>query len=352
MEDKTIPFSWKSITETMENSLLDFSVNINALGIPETVKQQLPNLSDIAGVYPDSGCKYLSSCLAKKYHIRTSRILCGNGADDLLYRLVFAAKPKHAVVCEPTFEEYSRALKLVGCEVHHYTGKADNNFSLDEGILPAIQTDCDMVFLCNPNNPTGQIVSPQLLHRIIECCQRNQVLLAVDECFIEFLPDWEKYTLKGLAAQSENLIVIDAFTKTYSMAGFRLGFCISGNADLLSDMRLCGQSFAVSTPAQLAGVCALMDRSYMEKTYQMLSPEREWLFSELQVFPLKVYPSKGNFFLIKTEKRNIGQILLENGVKVRDCSRFYGLDSDYCRIAILTHDKNMALVKVLKTIFI
>lgn len=351
MENKIDTSSWQSITENMGDTHLDFSVNINPLGVPNIVKQQLANLADIAGIYPDPECKYLSSCLAKKYHIDANQILCGNGADDLLYRLVFAVKPKHAIVIDPTFEEYSRALELIGCKVQHYTLKPENHFTLDKEVLSAFQPDCDMVFLCNPNNPTGQLINPQLLQEIIKCCCDKNILLIIDECFIEFLPDWEKYTTKELAPQYENLIVIDAFTKTYSLAGFRLGFCISGNSKLLFNMRLYGQDFAVSTPAQLAGICALMDSSYMQNTYHILLSEREWLFSELKKLPIEVYPSQGNFLLFRTEDKNIRQKLFEKGIKVRDCSRFYGLGSEYCRIAIRTRNENIALVQILKTIF-
>ncbi|MCI8505718.1 MAG: aminotransferase class I/II-fold pyridoxal phosphate-dependent enzyme [Lachnospiraceae bacterium] len=344
-------FSWQSITENTGDNHLDFSVNINPLGIPDSVKAQLANLADIAGVYPDPNCNYLSSCLSEKYHVSPNHILCGNGADDLLYRLVFATNPKHAIVVEPTFEEYNRALELVGCEIHHYTVREENHFLLDKEVLSAIKADSDMMFLCNPNNPTGQLVNPLLLQEIIERCQDNHILLVVDECFMEFLPSWKEYTVKEIAALSKNLIVIDAFTKTYSLAGFRLGFCISGNTNLLSGMRLYGQDFAVSTPAQLAGICALMDRSYMQGTYHILSSERKWLLSELQKFPLKVYPSQSNFLLFQTADKHIRQKLFEKGIKVRDCSRFYGLGPEYCRIAVRTHNENIALIKILKQIY-
>lgn len=151
------------------------------------------------------------------------------------------------------------------------------------------------MFLCNPNNPTGQVLNPPLLKEIVERCCDNNILLAVDECFMEFLPLWKEYTAKSLVTRTTNLIVIDAFTKTYSLAGFRLGFCASGNTGLLSSMRLYGQNFAVSTPAQLAGICALMDDSYMKNTYHILSEEREWLAAELGKLPLEVYPPREIF---------------------------------------------------------
>lgn len=336
-----------SITESVGERYIDFSVNINPLGVPDTVKRQFARAAELSGVYPDPDCKYLCSLLAEKYHINDEQILCGNGADDLLYRLVFAVKPKHAVVIEPTYEEYDRVLDLVGCEVCHYTLEAENSFTLSEDVLSVLDENCDIAFLCNPNNPTGQLVKPELMAKIIRHCNDKHILLVVDECFMEFLPVWEKYSVKKIALQSGNIIVIDAFTKTYSLAGFRLGFCVSGNAELLDGMRRYGADFAVSVPAQLAGIFALADKEYMQKTHEVISAERDWLFDKLKRLPLEVYPSKANYLLFKS-KENIRRKLYENSIKVRDCSHFYGLGNEYCRVAIRTHDDNEKLINALE----
>lgn len=345
-------YPWNVITEYGDSTLIDFSVNTNSLGIPRGVKENINAITDISDVYPDPECNQLTACLAEKYNVPAIHILCGNGADDLLYRLVFAVKPKHAIIVEPTFEEYQRALKLVNCDVLHYTLSETHGFELDEKILSVIQPDCDMLFLCNPNNPTGQIVSKPFVEKILDCCVRNNIIAVIDECFIEFLPQWRDYSAKSLTTKYENLVVIDAFTKTYSLAGFRLGFCISSNIDLISHMYSCGQSFSVSTPAQFAGLCALKDETYMQKTYQVLLNERDWLFGELEKLPLTVFPSKGNFLLFKSPIKNMLQELLIRGIKARDCSQFYGLSSAYCRIAIRKRSDHELLLKALTDILL
>ena len=352
MDAKLLNYSWQNLTEHSDCDYIDFSVNTNSLGIPDTVKENIGVLNDIVGIYPDPECRHLISCLAEKYNIPEEHILCGNGADDLLYRLAFTLRPKHAIIIEPTFEEYRRALDLVGCEVEHYLLSAEDDFTLDERILSVIQPNCDVLFLCNPNNPTGQIVSIPLLTKILERCEEHNVLLVVDECFMEFLPQWRDYSAKELTNRYANLIVIDAFTKTHSLAGFRLGFCVSSNTALLAGMYSAGQSFAVSTPAQFAGVCALKDDSYMQITHQFLPDEREWLTAELTKLPLKVYPSQGNFLLFRSSMEDIRQRLLEKGIKVRDCSQFYGLSSEFCRIAIRERNDNELLIKVLSSILL
>lgn len=340
-------FSWKIVTENSAAPGVDFSVNTNALGLPRTVRQ-MADWADAAGRYPDPDCRALRRSLAEKYGIDPSRILCGNGADDLLYRLVLALQPRRALVIEPTFEEYSRALSLVDCEVKHHLLKEETAFAPDETILSAIGSDCDMVFFCNPNNPTGQLVNSQLLLRILQRCREEEVLLVVDESFMEFLLDWQNHTMKKVAATDDDLIVIDALTKTYALAGFRLGFCVSGNEELLHRMRRCGQEYGVSVPAQLAGLCALAEDAYLKQTHRQLPTEREWMRLQLQTLPMKVYPSRGNFLLCKTPQPDIVERLARQGVRVRDCSRFYGLDSHYCRIAVRTREENLQLLEAFR----
>lgn len=341
---------WLSITENSNSDHLDFSVNTNSLGIPDTVSKNISRMINVVGFYPDTDCKTLVAALAGKYKIPSSSLLCGNGADDLLYRLVFALKPLSALIIEPTFEEYNRALELVGCKVSHYQLNPRNDFELNSDILDYIKEDLDVIFLCNPNNPTGSLVSPQLLGEIIEMCQMKNVLAIVDECFIEFIQEWKKYSLKQKAADSLNLVVIDAFTKTYSLAGFRLGFCISGNHALLEKMKSQGQSYGVSVPAQFAGICALMDKRYMQTTYSFLDRERDWLLSQLLTLKVEVWPSWGNFLLLRSRQLNLRQKLLERGIKTRDCSCFYGLGPEYCRIAVRLHEENETLIKTIQAI--
>lgn len=343
-------YSWLLITEKANNHYLDFSVNTNSLGIPDALRKNFYHLINVVSSYPDTNCVTLSAALAEKYKISPDSFLCGNGADDLLYRLVFALKPNRALIIEPTYEEYDRALKLVNCNVYHYQLSPANQFELSRDVLATITKDLDIIFLCNPNNPTGNIVRPQLLGEIIEMCQKENVFLVVDECFLEFIQDWETYTLKSKAAASSNLVVIDAFTKTYSLAGFRLGFCVSGNKRLLENMKSQGQSYGVSVPAQFAGVCALMDKHYLQDTYAFLEVERSWLYSQLYALDIEVWPSQGNFLLFKTAYSNLQKELIKNNIKVRDCSQFYGLGPEYCRIAVRPHEENAKFIEVLRSI--
>ena len=227
----------------------------------------------------------------------------------------------------------------------------DNIKSIKKVYIAKNFNDKEIIKFIQDNKISYSVTDPKNMDGMVE--GRHQGIIAViDECFIEFLPQWRGCTAKQLTAENKNLIVLDAFTKTYSLAGFRLGFCVSGNRDLLEKMAVCGQSFGVSTPAQFAGVCALQDDAYMEEAYKVLLPEREWLFQELKKLPLTVYPSQGNFLLLWSSVENIREKLLEKGIKVRDCSQFYGLSSEYCRIAVRERSDNVLLLEALKEILL
>ena len=188
----------------------------------------------------------------------------------------------------PTFEEYDRALGLTSCEIRHHRLKPENQFTLESDIFSSLSPDCDLMILCNPNNPTGRLIKPALLRDLIDYCggSSRSCLWSMNALW-NFSPTGSPIPSSSLAAEKKHLLVIDAFTKTYSLAGFRLGFCISGNQELLSRMHACGQEFSVSAPAQLAGLCALMDHDYMKHTYELLSVEREWLISQLKALSLR-----------------------------------------------------------------
>lgn len=348
MENNLDSFSWLSITENSTDDWVDFSVNTNPFGVPKAVIENISKIGSVVQFYPDPMCTTLTTLLSNKYNAAADTILCGNGADDLLYRLVFAMKPKKALIIEPTFEEYGRALRVVGCKINHHKLSSKTGFEIDSKVLLDIHADLDMVFLCNPNNPTGRLANPYVIEQLIRKCQQEKVMLVIDECFMEFLPEWQRYSVKQQAALSQNLIVIDAFTKTYSLAGFRLGYCITGNSSLLANMKSQGQDFGVSVPAQFAGICALMDKDYLHKTHLFLKEEREWLYSQLCALNINVIPSQTNYFLFQSEYPNVREMLLTKQIKVRDCSQFYGLGPTYCRIAVKQHNENVKFIKAMR----
>ena len=326
---------------------LDFSVNTNPMGMPESVQMAIGNGGVEDTRYPDPYCRRLRAALSARYGgVAAEQILCGNGASDLILRLCACLRPRTVLTPAPTFSEYGRSAALYGGAVRTYPLRRENGFALDRGFLSALTTDVDLLFLCNPNNPTGRLCDPALLEGIAARCQENGTYLMVDECFIEFthgkslIPLLEKYP---------RLLILRAFTKTYAMAGLRLGFLLGGDADLLDRIAAFGAEWSVSTVAQRAGLAALGEENWMERTRVFVAEERRWLTEQLTALALTVYPGEANYLLIRGE-RPIYQALLERGIMVRSCVSFIGLDDKDFRIGIKTRAENEILIEALKEV--
>ena len=240
---------WAGYRAQYGHDALDFSANVSPLGLPQGVANAIAAALPHADRYPDPLCRALRAKLAPHEGIPAESILCGNGAADLIFRLAWAAKPRTALVTAPTFAEYAAALESAGCAVRRHFLQAEVDFAVTDSILSSITLEVDMVFLCQPNNPTGQLTPLPLVERILRRCEACGALLVVDECFLDFLPDCDALTAKALL-DSKNLLILKAFTKLYGMAGVRLGYCLCANTALLEAMQAAGQPWAVSSLAR------------------------------------------------------------------------------------------------------
>lgn len=323
--------------------MYDFSANLNPLGMPESVKNTLQKSISEWEKYPDPFCRSLVKKLSEQEDFSPENIVCGNGAADLIFRIVQTVKPKKAVVCAPTFSEYSKALTQNGSEISAYFLSEKNGFALDEKILEMLDESVQMLILSTPNNPTGRTIDGELLRQICEKCRANDIVFLCDECFIGFTEN---------AAHAEqfinpNVVVLKAFTKIYAMAGLRLGYALFGDVKLAEKVRRNGQFWSVSAPAQTAGEAALDEKFYLEKTLELVKKEREFLTEKLQSFGFKVYPSEANFILFYT-KLALDEMLLSEKILIRNCVNFDGLEQGYFRIAVRSHEENSALVSAIE----
>lgn len=334
-------------------AILDFSANINPLGLPEAVKQAIRDSAGTFDIYPDPLCRELVSALSVHEEVPREWILCGNGAADVIYRTVYAVRPKKAMVLAPTFAEYEEALNAAGSEAVHYELREEDGFQVGNGLPDALDDSLDMLFLCNPNNPTGQLMKKDLLFKILRRCKELGILLFMDECFNEFLEDPQEYTTKEYLKAFDNLIILKAFTKIYAMAGLRLGHCISANTGLLKRIREAGQPWSVSAPAQAAGIRALEEKVYVAKTKKLIREEREYLIPELTGLGITVIASNANYIFIKDEGtglKPLHELLFERGILIRNCDNYNGLGPGFYRICIRTHEENVMLIGALKSI--
>ena len=327
--------------------LYDFSANLNPIGMPESVADALKNSVDEWGKYPDSRCRNLIKKIAENENFPAENIVCGNGAADLIYRIVQTLKPKKSVICAPSFSEYKKALIEFGSEVNSYYLSENSGFILDGKILEMLTESVDMLILCSPNNPTGITIDSKILEMICKKCLETNIIFLCDECFMDFVKNGEDLSVKNFI--NRNIIILKAFTKFYAMAGLRLGYALFGSSENSEKVRKAGQFWSVSTPAQIAGIAALSEKNYIKKTIEIIEKERDFLCNELLNLNFKVYRSEANFILFKSNLP-LDELLLKHKILIRNCANLDGLGENFFRIAVRSHDENIALIEALRRV--
>jgi threonine-phosphate decarboxylase len=370
---------------------LDFSYNINPQGLPRTAVHALKKHAVRFSAYPDPLYRRLRAALSLRFGVPAENIVCGAGAADLIYRLTRLKKPRKALSVQPSFAEYEKALGEAEAAVERFY-LAPPDFDLDASILPRISGDTGMIFLCNPNNPTGKLLRPELVGEIAGRCRETGTLLVIDECFLGFA---------GEAASSARfldghpgLVVLNAFTKTYALAGLRLGFALFSDAALAAEVAAAGQAWPCSLAAEYAALAALEDPAYLEKSRALIQRERRRLEAGLSALGFEVLNGAANFLFFRlpdgadrardrsgntfcVQHKKIGadspffggeapknapvlcgfnkdtffERLLERGILVRDCANYPSLEGGgYFRIAIKKPHENRALLTALRSI--
>lgn len=334
-----------------EAELLDYSANINPLGMPFGVWEAVAGCLDRALNYPDPFCRELTAAIAVREGVREGQILCGNGGADLIYRLVYALRPKKALVTGPAFVEYEEALCQVDTEVCCHYLQPEEGFRVTEKILEAMTPDLDLMFLCSPNNPTGLLTDRSLLLRILKRAEELDIRLFLDECFLDFVPEKAQYTMVSLLEEHPKLILLKSFTKLYAMPGLRLGYVLSADGELLERMRRAGQPWAVSEPAQAAGIAALQadgDDGFRRRTAEMIRQERHFLKEGLEALGLQVLEGQANYLCFRAEgDKELAGRMLERGILIRSCANYRGLSEEYYRVAVRGHEENEKLLEVM-----
>ena len=237
----------------------------------------------------------------------------------------------------------------MGCTVERFTLNEANDFTVTEEFLDAIVPGVEIVFLCQPNNPTGQLASPALVRRAAVRCAACGAVLAVDECFLDFLPDGDRWTAKPLLHEDQNLIIFKAFTKLYGMAGVRLGYCLCGDEALLEKMQAAGQPWAVSSLAQAAGIAALKETAYVDEVRALIAQQRPAMTAGLRALGLRVIDGKANYLLFRAPA-DLNERLRPLGTQVRSCANYPGLGPEWYRTAVRTAPENARLLEIMREV--
>lgn len=333
--------------------ILDFSANINPLGIPESLKAAIVDNIHIIERYPDPEYGGLVKAIADYHGVDQQWIAVGNGATELIFALAASLNSKNSLILAPTFSEYERALLKAKSEVHYYYLKEENDFQVDEGFKKMLNSEIDLLILCNPNNPTGQFLKRQQMMEILRQCREHGIRLVVDEAFIDFVAGGEMETMITAMHEYKHLYVVRALTKFFAIPGLRLGYAVASNENILRRMHDNREPWTINSLAALAGEIILKDEDYIQATKNWIEQERNNLFKALNdIEGIKVYKPEANYIFFSSSKndRCLKEALLEKKILIRSCSNYKNLTDRFYRVAIKDSASNEKLVQALKEV--
>lgn len=326
-----------------KRNILDFSANINPLGLSNIIKTKLIKNLDTIRHYPDPYGRNLVKEIARYWKIKEENILLGNGSVEFIYLVMSCLKPKKVLIPVPTFSEYETASRLNNAGIQFVRLKEKDGFTLN--IPRHIKTD--MIFISNPNNPTGNLL---IKNKKLNLPLAGKGFVVIDEAFMDFLPDEERHTLIHRAKRDRGIAVLRSFTKFFAIPGLRIGYLVA-HKELVKNLRRYQIPWNVNTLAQLAAKEVLKDRGYIAKTRIFIERERDFLFNEIKKFKnLQPYSSVANFIFVKIKNNHVTSsslktCLIKKGILIRDCSNFRNLDSRFIRVAVRSRGENLKLLE-------
>lgn len=363
----------------------DFSVNLNPLGIPENVYRKLGELREELMEYPDQECRQLRQALSACMEVKEDQILCGNGASELIEAAVRALGGRRILVTAPSFSGYRHAAQGAGAELLYHELRREEDFALTDRFLQDLDRQPNMVILCSPANPVGNLIDRELLEKIAGACADRDIWLMVDECFLGLTGEEKTRTMRRFFAREtgspeepgqifqgqetagremsggqvsapgkrrirDRLLVLDAFTKRFAMPGIRLGWLAADDPAVLDRIRAQQTEWSVSVPAQTAGLAALEQADlHLERACHMIREERRMLENFLRIHGCRVFPGQANYIFF-TSAKDLVRPLLDRGILIRDCSNYPGLTRGDYRIAVKTPEDNAVLMEALEEI--
>lgn len=329
------------------NQMIDFSVNINPLGIPNKIKELWPNFINQVADYPDPHNKELIKVLSEKIAIDPAHLLLGNGAAELISLLGLYLHNKSILIIQPTFSEYERVCRAHHCQINYYTIQPNQTICLNE-FEQAIQ-DKEAVFLCNPNNPTGKYIKKSLLKKMADICLKHNCLFIIDEAFYDFLIDYDQSI--ELHKQYNNLIFLRSLTKMYSIAGLRLGYLVA-HPSIIKKIQPYLPHWHINAIALEVGKLCLNEFDFVKQTQIFVTEERKRMMNNLTKLSFEVVESEVNYYLMRdqttTNLQPLFIYLLRQGIVLRHTVNFPGLAGKWLRVAVKTKQENNTFLGALK----
>jgi len=330
--------------------ILDFSASINPLGPPAGVWEAITTAFGRVVHYPDPQSLELRQALARRHSLDIDNICCGNGSTELIHLLPRLVTGRRALIVAPPFSEYASALERGGWEVHYHFFEAEDGFSLSlPRLVHRLADGFDLLILANPGNPTGALVPLPVVEQLLESCRASGVVAVIDEAFMDFCEEESAVTA---AVDDGRALILRSLTKFYALPGIRLGYAV-GSADVIRRLADIIPPWNVGTLAQAAGVAALADQVYRERTLDLIAGERQYLSTELAATAgLNPYPSATNYLLVEVlhgpDATTLRDRLLSHRILIRDCANFPGLSPRFFRTAVRGRQENQQFLDRLR----
>ncbi len=334
----------------------DFSANINPLGLAKTVRDAISSHIDTIIHYPDPQGRQLKKLLAEHYAVPYENLILGNGAAELFYLYMHAFLPKKVLIPVPSFSEYERAAVAVQADIQYVYMNPDDGFAMPWERMYHLCGAADCIIMGNPNNPTGTLIPSSLLEKFIQAAKEAKTDIIIDESFLDFRSDAEKYSVCSLVSSYDNLFVIRSLTKFYAIPGLRLGFAVV-HGTKSNTLEKHNDVWNVNSLAQAAGTAALRDSTYRYMSRKYLASTAASLYNKLRTIDgIFVFPPTVNFLLIHSERRKLDAAAIASqlrayGILIRNCANYPGLDKYYFRLAVRTNEENNKIFQALKKIF-
>ncbi len=335
--------------------ILDFSSSVNPLGPSKKALEAVTGAFGRIEAYPDSNSNALRQVLADHFgNITRDNIIVGNGSTELMYLFAetFLRRGEKALMAAPTFGEYESAVRKTG-EAVKFARLNSNSFQLEAEAFRRDMAGCKLVFLCNPNNPTSKLIPKETLNEILDTALAQDVLVFLDEDFLEFVEDEKSRTMIGKIDKYPNLFVLRSFTKIFGLTGLRCGYGIA-HKDIINVLLCAKIPWNVNCLAQPAAIAALKDEEHLRVTRELIKKEKAWLQTELSQFTgFSFSAPDANFFFVDIRNTSLTanalkHRMLKQGILIRDCSSFVGLNEFYIRVAVKTHEENVRLIDAFK----
>ncbi|PKM93399.1 MAG: threonine-phosphate decarboxylase [Firmicutes bacterium HGW-Firmicutes-1] len=340
-----------------KETIINFSSNVNPLGLSESIKTYLPQKIELIASYPDRNYLSLRCAIGNYIHMDSENIIVGNGSTELISLCIKAISPKKSLIIGPTYSEYEREVGLCGGSSAYYPLQEKNEFEIDIMHLKnSLTTDLDLLVICNPNNPTSTAITTSVMKEILIDCKKKNIFVLIDETYVEFVHDVNNVSAVQLVHDHDNVMVIRGVSKFFAAPGLRLGYAVCSSRSHILNIERQKNPWTINALAAFAGELMLMDKEYILKTHQHIADERKKIVTTLSKWDfVKFIDPVANFVLVKilNESFNASKLfnaLLERKLMIRDASSFPFLDEQYFRFCFLHSAQNDLLLKSIEEI--